>query len=220
MRNVDLGMLRWASEDEVKRSASTTEPPQGESQTYSSLALDVLFHQLRQRRNYNILDLGSAFGANVDFLSQFSRRIYIEDLYQTLISFNFFSPEDGVNYADVFEYLLPYRRETCFDVILAWDLFNYLEPPEYLHLTRHLSKYCRTDSFLFALISTHKHIPEKPTNYKIIDQQTLLYEKSSTILRSCPRYEETDLRRLMPDFRVCNSFLLRNGIKEYLFARK
>ena len=159
MRNVDLGMLRWASEDEVKRSASTTEPPQGESQTYSSLALDVLFHQLRQQRNYNILDLGSAFGANVDFLSQFSRRIYIEDLYQTLISFNFFSPEDGVNYADVFEYLLPYRRETCFDVILAWDLFNYLEPPEYLHLTRHLSKYCRTDSFLFALISTHKHIP-------------------------------------------------------------
>lgn len=213
-------MLRWLSNQELKSSASATKPPQGESQTHSSLALNIVLRQLRLQRNHNILDLGAAFGANVDFFSRFSCRIYIEDLYRTLILFDFFSPEDGVNYADVFEYLLPYGKETYFDVILAWDLFNYLERPEYLHLTRHLSKYCRTGSFLFALISTRKHIPEKPTNYKIMDQQTLLYENSSAVLRPCPRYEETDLRHLMPDFRVCNSFLLRNGIKEYLFARK
>ena len=168
-----------------------------------------------------MLDLGAAFGANVDFFSQFARQIHIEDLYHTLVSFDLFShEEDGVNYADVFDYLLPYRKETRFDVILAWDLFNYLDRDEYFYLTRHLSKYCRPGSLLFAHISTRKHIPERPTNYKIIDEQTLAYEKSSTVLRPCPRYAEPDLHHLMPDFRVCNSFLLRNGIKEYLFARK
>ena len=45
--------------------------------------------------------------------------IYIEDFYRTLISFDFFSPEDGVKYADVLEYLLSYRPETRFDVIFS-----------------------------------------------------------------------------------------------------
>ena len=214
-------MLRWLSDHGVRETGSSIQSAPVETETHASLALNTLFHRLHLERSYNMLDLGAAFGANVDFFSQFARRIHIEDLYHTLVSFDLFShEEDGVNYADVFDYLLPYRKETRFDVILAWDLFNYLDRDEYFYLTRHLSKYCRPGSLLFAHISTRKHIPERPTNYKIIDEQTLAYEKSSTVLRPCPRYAEPDLHHLMPDFRVCNSFLLRNGIKEYLFARK
>lgn len=199
---------------------ATTDLPQFQSRVHNSLALNVLFHQLRPERRYNILDLGAAFGANVDFFSQFSRKIYIEDLYRTLTSFDFFPPEDESSYAALFEYLLPYQAGTRFDVILAWDLFNYLERDEYLHLTRRLSKFSYPGSLLFALISTQKHIPEKPTNYKIINQQSLLYEKSSTVLRPCPRYEQTDIQHLMPRFRVTSSFVLKNGIKEYLLVRE
>jgi hypothetical protein len=70
---------------------------------------------------------------------------------------------------------------------------------------------------LFGLISTLKHIPEAPYQFKIIDSENLLYTQKSSILRPCPQYEPSDLSELMPNFRICNSFLLRNGFKEYLF---
>lgn len=194
--------------------------PQKESKAHTSLALNVLFHQLRPDRKYNLLDLGPALGANVEFFSQFSCKIYIEDLYRTLTSFDFLSPEDGFSYDAVFEYLLPYRKNTRFDVILAWDLFNYLERDEFLFLMRHLTKFSHTGTLLFALFSTSKHIPEKPINFKIVDNESLLYENNSSVLRPCPQYSQSDLQHLMPNFRVCNSFILRHGIKEYLFVRE
>ncbi len=40
----------------------------------------------------------------------------------------------------------------------------------------------------------------------------------SSVLRPAPRYTEIDLKQLMPGFRVYSSYLLRNGMKEYLFV--
>lgn len=189
-----------------------------EPEPNTSLALNVLYYQLRYEKKYNILDLGPALGANVDFFSQFSCKIYIEDLYQTLGSFDFFSPEDGFSYQAVFEYLLPYTSNTRFDIIMGWDIFNYLERDEFESLIRYIGNFCHKGTLLFALISTRKHIPEKPTTFRILDQERLLYQTGSSVLRLCPRYQQTDLNHLMPNFRVCNSFLLRNGFKEYLFV--
>lgn len=191
-----------------------------EPETSASLALNVLYEQLRHQRKYHILDLGPALGGNVDFFSQFSCKVYIEDFYRTLTSFDYLSPEDGVSYQAVFEYLLPYRRNTRFDIILSWDIFNYLERDEFKALIRHLGRFCHKGTLLFALISTSKFIPEKPTTFRILDQKRLIYETNSSVLRQCPTYQQTDLNELMPDFRVRNSFLLRNGFKEYLFARQ
>ena len=212
--------MKWFSSLGSKPSEAPVATSSTHSEVYTSLALNALFHQLRSNRKYNILDLGPAFAANVDFFSQFLCKIYIEDLYRTLNSFDFFSPENGFSYDAVYEYLLPYSTNSHFDVILTWDLFNYLERDEFKYLVRHLSRFCRSGTLLFALISTLKHIPEKPINFKIVDSQSLIYETSSTVLRSCPQYQQTDFNQLMSSFRVCNSFLLRHGVKEYLFVRE
>ncbi|MGH9341341.1 MAG: hypothetical protein ACRD1R_17535 [Acidobacteriota bacterium] len=189
------------------------------SDGHTSLAFNTLVHQCRADRKYHILDLGSAFGENVEFFSQIRCRLYIENFYKTFSSFDYLSPEgDGPSYEKVFEYLLPFPKGTRFDIILTWDLLNYLDRKEFRHLIGHLGHYCQPGTLLLALISTLKHIPEKPINFRIINQEKLLYQNTSTVLRACPHYQQTDFNHLMPDFRVCNSFLLRNGIKEYLFV--
>lgn len=213
-------MIRLLSQRVEKGPETSAKSYETRSTVHTSLALNVLYHQLRPDRKYNILDLGPAFGSNVEFFSQFSCKIYIEDLFQTLTSFDFFSPEDGFGYDAVFEYLLPFRNNTRFEIVLVWDLLNYLEHEEFRHLIRHLSRFTHSGSLLFALLSTQKHIPEKPINFKIVDSQSLIYETSASVLRPCPQYEQSDLRHLMPNFRVCNSFILRNGMKEYLFVRE
>ena len=213
-------MKKWLSALGIKLETKTEEPVPPAPKVYQSPALNLLHHQLRHNRKYHILDLAPACGTNVDFFSQFACKIYIEDLHRTLTSFDFLSPEDGFSYEKVFEYLLPYWKNTQFDVIMVWDLFNYLEIEEFEHLVQHLAQFCRTGTLLFALISTRKYISERPTSFKIIDHNHLLYENNSTVLRRCPKYQQSDLTQVMPNFEIGNSFLLRNGFKEYLFSCK
>lgn len=212
-------MIQWFSPSRGVPSEDLVPLTSADAKVHHSMALGLLTHQLQKDRKYHILDLGTAVGQNIEFFSQFTCKIYIEELYTTLNSFDYFSPEDGSGYEAVFEYLLPYRKNTRFDVILAWDLFNYLEREELRHLLRHLRRFFHAETLLFALISTLKHMPEEPIRFRIVDHQTLVYEFSSTVLKPCPRYQHTDLTRVMPGFRVCNSFHLRNGFREYLFLR-
>lgn len=208
--------MKWFG-SQVQHPPETRKEQQAESTVQTSLALNVLYHQFRQDRKYDILDLGPPLGKNVDFFGEFSVKLYIENFFETLSSFDYLSPEDGISYRAVFEYLLPFPSHIRFDLILSWDLFNYLEREEFKHLIQHLSRFCHRGSMIFALISTKHHIPEKPTTFRIVDSHNLHYQINSSVLRTCPRYEQTDLNSFMPHFRVCNSFLLRNGFKEYLF---
>ena len=189
-----------------------------EPEIQRSLALKKLTGKLQNEKRYNILDLGSSVSQNIDFCSAFCQKLYIEDFYCTLSSFDFLSPEDGLSLDIVYQYLLPYKAETQFDIILAWDLFNYLDELEFRELMVHLGRFCRTNTLLFAFISTCKSIPERPAKYSIVDTETITSQKLSNIIRPCPQYQETQLNKLMPEYQVLNSFLLRNGFKEYLFS--
>lgn len=182
-----------------------------------SLAFNVLCHQFREGRKHTILDLGAPIGRNIDFFSRFPCKIYVEDLYGTLTSFDYLSPEDGFSLDAVFTYLLPFQKGCRFDFILAWDVLNYLERDVFRQLMLHIEKFSRAGTFLFALLSTNRHIPESPHRFHIFDEETLLYELTSSVLRSCPQYEGPELDRLMHRFRTYNSFHLRNGYREYLF---
>jgi hypothetical protein len=182
------------------------------------LALNTLWYRLQAGQQKRILDLGRASSDNLNFFSQCTGKIHIEDLQSTLTEFDYLSPDRKVPLEAVFKYLLPYRRDTKFDFIFSWDLFNYLEAPHLAGLFRRLGQFCRPGSVLFSMISTKKSIPERPGEFRIIDSETLFYHYTSRILRQCPQYQETDLSRLAAGFTVSNSFLLRNGFKEYLLT--
>jgi len=103
-------------------------------------------------------------------------------------------------------------------VILAWDLLNYLELPAVSDLIRYLERYCRQGTILFALIFDQKQMPNKITVYRILDESHLFYESGNSEMRACPRHQPRALAGVMHQFQASNSFRLRNGIVEYLFA--
>ena len=202
-----------------QRKEAAAPPPQHPTETYKSLALKALLEQLLGDWRYSILDLGSAVGANVAFLSQFASTIRVEDLYRTLNAARFFDHGEEPVEESAFERLVSIPRETRFDIILGWDLINYFRRDELAPLIRYIGRFCRPGSFLFAISSTLKEIPATPTNFKIQDAETLMYEPGAARMRLCPRYVPRDLGLLMSGFHVRNSYLLRNGMQEYLFMR-
>lgn len=208
------------------------ETPELVSAAQKSLALGLLSHNLRVDQRYTILDLGPAVAENIDFWSNYSCKIYIEDFYQTLISENAWpqgntpktqgvdidAPTSGQTQTKkLVDWLMPYAPKTRFDVIFVWDLFNYLAREPLHELISHLSGYCRPGTLIFALVSTRVQISQQPLVYKILGHDQLLYESTSNLECVNPRYREINLLRAMPNFRTHKSFLLRNGIQEYIF---
>jgi hypothetical protein len=169
------------------------------------------------RGDCRVLDLGPSFGANVEFFSRCASRISIEDLYRTLLGLG--PPGDGAEhpYCPLFDALLPYRQEEPFDLVLLWGLLDHLDREEIRRLSSHLAAIGRRGTLVYALVSTRQRIPARPDDYKIADGNGLVALPTTDVQRDGPRHSQVRLLELMRGFRVQRSFLLRDGLQEYLF---
>jgi len=187
---------------------------------HKSLGLNALLKPVRGDRSYSILDLGPALEANVRFWSQFSCWLHIHDFYRSYREWKAaVVPEEGSEEA-AFSALLPFSDETVFDIILAWDIFNYFDLRELESLVQRLSRWCHRGTRLFALISSLPTISVSPTMFRILNREQMIYEIPTHDTRPCPRHQPRDIARLMERFTVSSSFLLRHGIREYVFEFK
>ena len=184
---------------------------------YKSLALNALLQQLEEGRKYQILDLGPALGENINFWSRYPVKIYLPDFYQSFMSATQATAGEEVLPESLLEQVLPFA-DKHFDIILGWDLFNYLESGQLESLIHVLSRMCRSRTYLFLLISTLHQIPAEPNLFKILDPERLVYENHTSRTKPCPRYQPRDIKRMMAGFEVLVSFLLRHGMQEYLFV--
>jgi hypothetical protein len=115
--------------------------------------------------------------------------------------------------------ILQYPEDLRFDLVLVWDLFNYLSLAEVETLAQRLVALSRPGTRIMALVSIQKKIPDRPFRFVIRDKDSLRYEVVSSGLRDCPRHNEPDLLKRMVGFKVERGMLLRNGIREYSFVR-
>jgi SAM-dependent methyltransferase len=201
-----------------RKEGGRSQAPEAEPEVHRSLALAALFDTIR-RRKLTVLDLGSTVGAHVEFLSKYGCKLFLEDLYQALSTRVPTGGEEHAN-AQFFADFLGIPEDTRFDVILAWDLFNYLHRKEVAAFSEQLRRYTESGALLFALISYHKTIPAQPYRFRIQDEQHLIYDRRTATERPSPRLAPAEVTNLLKGFRVDRSFLLKHGIQEYLLVRE
>jgi hypothetical protein len=185
---------------------------------HKSLGLQALLDLARDDQSYSILDLGPALEANVRFWSQFSCSLHIHDFYRSFREQKAAAVPEEESGEALFSALLAFGDEAVFDIILAWDLFNYLDLRELRALVQRLSRWCRPGTRLFALISALPKISASPMMFRILNRERMTYEMSTQAKRLCPCHLPRDIVRIMEPFKVYHSFLLRHGIQEYVFT--
>ncbi len=197
-----------------------TQKSKAEPVVYNSLGLQELCRRIREGSTCDILELGPVRSGNIEFWSQFSPSIYIADLRSSLpLPAPAAANEEEVESPEPdWDKLLGLPEGRSYNVILAWDLMNYLELPTISSLIRYLKRFCRPGAILFTLIFDQKQMPDEITVYRIADESHLTYEYASPELRACPRHQPRALSGIMSQFKTASSFRLRNGIVEYLFA--
>jgi hypothetical protein len=212
--------MSWFSRGSRKEKESAgktaTLQVENEPEVHRSLALPFLFEAMRKGDKRMVLDLGTAIGSNVERLSEYGSKLFIEDLFASRAS----AGEGETLGPDFFEQLVSPPEGTGFDIVLAWDLFNYLQRKELALLAAQIRRHCRPGALVFALIWIHKTIPAQPIRFRFQDQDKLVYERRTALERPGPRFAPAELNSSFQGFRVDRSFLLRHGIQEYLFIRE
>jgi hypothetical protein len=169
-----------------------------------------------------VLDLGAPAESNVAFFSDGPCRIYVEDLYRFFIAPRQEIEPGGDESEDIAAAIsraLTYEDSARFDLVLAWDLFSYMERSAIELLMARVARSCRAGTLLFLTLSCGAMIPEVPAQICMTQRGRLQYHSTiegRTI--SNPRLSPTALESMMPGFRLLHSFLLGDKMQEFLFA--
>lgn len=175
-----------------------------------------LMEQMQDDARRVVLDLGPARPETVAILGRFRCRLEIADLAEGLDALNG-SPEPG-ELREIVGRLLPPRRTEAIDVVLCWDLLNYLERPKLAVLMAEILERLRPGSLVHALIAySTPRMSALPERIVPGDDYRLLHCAVTADERAAPRYTPEDLARSMPGYAVERAMLLRNGMQEFLF---
>ncbi|MDR2878069.1 MAG: hypothetical protein LBV36_08550 [Chromatiales bacterium] len=179
----------------------------------------MLIEHFGERYNCHALELGPGIAANVSFLTGFCSRLSVEDLHRTLCTLG--EPYSGQRrlYCPLFQALLPHSAQAPFDLVLLWNLLDYLDHEDIRRLSEHLATLATRGTLLYAMVSTRTRICASPPDYKILDSANLMRIANTPQECDGPRHSQVRLLEQMRGFRVKRSFLLRNGMQEYLFEK-
>lgn len=166
-----------------------------------------------------VLDLGAAHSKTLELFNRFRCRIEIVDARGDIESLNDIAEPRGLEAAVAA--LLPRPGPDVLDIVLCWDLLNYLNKRALGALTAALTPRTRPGGLAHALIVYREsRMPAMPGDYVPLQDFRLLNLGQSVAERAAPRYSPEDLKLCMPGFAIERGRLLGNGMQEFLFRRK
>ena len=163
-----------------------------------------------------IVDLGVVRSGTVALFGQFRARLDVAGLEvgrgQGIESLE---PDD---FGRLVRSALPPADHEPVDMILCWNLFNYLSTDQIGIVVTELARRCRPGARLHALIEySARTMPAHPQSFSPVSSGLLVADVVSGPQVAAPRYGPRDLEKCMPGFAHERTMLLGNGMQEYLF---
>lgn len=179
-----------------------------------------LFHTLLERlsdgRRAIVLDLGPARTETLALFGQFRCRMEIADIAASVDELQTDAEPDELR--KQVETLLPAPQEPPVDLVLCWDLLNYLPRPALKAFMTSVATRCQPGALVHSLIAySAKQMPARPNRYAALDEEHFLTTPLTGEMRPSPRYSPEDLGLCMPGYKMVRAMLLRNGMQEFLF---
>jgi hypothetical protein len=117
------------------------------------------------------------------------------------------------------ESLLPDRlRQEAIDLVLCWDLPNYLKLDALSGLMHEIGRRARPGALAHALIFyAARDMPEQPGRFVPTEDGELVDHSAPVGSIAAPRYSPEDLGKNMDRFVIDRARLLSNGMQEFLF---
>ena len=206
------------------------EPP-APQQVHHSRSLPVALAALLSLESPRALDLVPACPDNMTFFGELGCRLEIFDLYTWLCDYRTRSSRRGDSAIDAaLDRLLgsedgqegdraPDEDETV-DLILAWDLIDYLETDEIGRLFERLQRRRGDNTRLLMIPSYRGPIPHRPRRYRVVDSEHLRCDEPRSDGRPSPGHKERRLLMSLPGYEIESAFLMQRGVQEFVFRSR
>jgi hypothetical protein len=199
---------------------ATARPPVETPSELNAPLFRSLAEQLGDGRRRVVLDLGPASTAMLSLLGRSPCRVGIADLVRG-------DEIDSLNAAETAEErvalahaLLPvHHPEHPVDIVLCWDLPNYLQPAAMAALMSVIAARANVRAIAHALVVySERSMPKRPGHFVPIDGFRLVNRAVDPTEVPAPRHSSEALNRNMGGFIIDRVRLLANGMQEYLFC--
>ena len=168
-----------------------------------------------------VLDLGGPCQSLIDRLSApRPTRIEIADLVAggDLDELRHLGPSEDAGLPDLNRFL-PQSSGEPLDLILCWDLPNYLNLGTFAELCRLLGNRAAPGCRLHMLIAYSKReMPAQPARYSLKDDGQLIQKLDDAETVAAPRYSPEALGEAVGGFDYERGILLANGNQEFLYS--
>lgn len=163
-----------------------------------------------------LIDCGPARAGMIDMLAGLRCRLDVLDLPARLDTLAAL-PEDTDLAAWFAQWVPPARSESA-DLILCWNLLDYLTPEQISALMGALIPRLRPGGRIHALVQySSPQMPEGPGGMAPASR-TALRVDSGPASRKAPRHSRGTLEKFMHGLKAERTMLLSNGMQEYLFG--
>lgn len=168
------------------------------------------------RAGASVLDLGAALAANVSFFNRLGiRRLRIADLDATLDETGLREAAPGP-WARALPDLLPLAEGELFDLVLAWDLPNYIGRERWTALAVRIREHLSPAGALHLLARVGQTMPARPCRYRIVDAGTLSEDVLVAETVPAPRLPHAEVEKIHPGLVAPRSHLGKHGVQEYV----
>jgi len=191
-----------------------------EQETSYHLRSPLLFGVLQSLdpdKRLNVLDLSPANPSLIEHFSNYHCKLFLPGCRDALLEQEIDEEDDDASLLRKTQRVLTLPEiSASFDLILLWDLPNYLDKRLLQALMTLLSGYADKSSVLHSYIHTRQTMPNTPAGFRFSPEQNVIVEISAPWTAACPAYHQALLNKLMSPFKVNRGMLLSNGLQEYL----
>lgn len=180
---------------------------------HRSPGLTIIYNEIKDSPDCRILDLGMSSGTTFRFFQELSCNIHFESIDEFLTESNSIYSDHAMVVDKLEHYLTQYKNEQKFDVILTWDLFDYLDLKTIQWFMERLTKHCKANTILHIMKCVNPSIPTNPRHFQIQNKHQLkVTQIDSSSPRVHPSHNTAELLRHIPHFYMVNAYLNIDGM--------
>lgn len=189
-----------------------------EMSQHRSPGITSIFNEIKNSRRNRILDLGPMTTGTFQFFSQQSCKIHFENLDEFILDHQQAPIHTQVEMLETF--ISHHDSKEKFDLILAWDLLNYLELPVVKKLFELLNPWCKSDTLLHCMRYMGHNVPATPRRFQVINKHYLQFDESPIAIRRIPYHQTSALLKHIPEYYMHSALIqvegMYHGISEHV----
>lgn len=192
-------------------------------QALTSLNTMVFADLISQRptdRALRILDLGSVCQSTIDFFADYHCHILATGLCDDFVPDKGLDSRSLQQLQQLIQQDIKRHNNNHYDLILCWDIFNYLDKEQFPLLVAQLLPVLTSATRCHTFLYTTANRPLRPGGFQIVSKEQMVVTESATEQNHSGSVTQTTLGKYLPNYSTLRTVLMRNGTQELAFETR